>query len=140
MAVVTVTPKEVAPLAGCKTITGIAGENMDVGDVVQIQIDGAWDMANSTSAAGAAGLLGLVLSGSRSAASGAIVAGETISILQWGRVYLGASTNQAVGIPLFVAETDGAMDNAVPTNDRVLGYMDSPDTLTFNPDATPSDS
>lgn len=140
MANVTVTATQVRALPGAITAMYDAGEAMTVGNVVQMAGDAALDMANASSAATANGTLGIVVAAEGHSPTGAVAAGERVTIVLWGRVYLGESASLDETKVYFVGTTDGVITDVAPAAFRAIGYPLSPTILFFAPVTTEAGS
>lgn len=131
MATVTVTATQVRPLPGYVAHECEATEAMNVGDVCQINGSEKAEMANATAAAGVKGTLGIVVSGSRHAASGAIVAGERVVLVLNGRVYLGESAALDETKTYYTGAVDGDIVDVPTTYARPIGTPTGATVLNF---------
>ena len=112
----------------------VAGEALTVGNLVQIRNDGVFK-ANNTTAAGVAGVLGIVMTGSRAAADGSIVIGETVSVLTKGRVFVGVNQALTTKGTYYTSANAGRIADATSTNARIIGNTITSEILDFNPSA-----
>lgn len=131
MANVTVTAAKVRPLPGYIAHEATAGEAMTVGMVAQIVGDEEAEMANATTAAGVKGTLGIVAYGSRHAANGAIAAGERVTLVTLGRVYLGEDAALDETKTYYVGTTDGLISDTPTANSRPIGTPTGATVLNF---------
>lgn len=142
MANVTVTATQVRALPQALTRMINAGEAMTtgVGKVVQVEGDGDVAMANATAAAGANGVLGIIVAGERHDKDGDIASGERVTMVVWGPVYLGESAALDETKVYFVGETDGLITDTAPAHFRAIGYPISSTVLFFAPVTTEAGS
>lgn len=136
MANVTVDATNVRPLPGYVGFELDATEAMSVGMVIQVNGSSEAEMANCTTAAGVKGVLGLVVAGGRHAANGAIVAGERVTVVTYGRVYLGEAAALDETRGYYTAATDGLIADTAAANARPIGLATSATVLLFNPTST----
>lgn len=136
MANITVDAKNVRQLPGCITRLVNAGEAMAVGKVIQIVADSDAEMANAGSAAGVAGLLGIVVAGNRYDAEGDIANGERITIVIYGPVFLGENASLDETKTYYVSATDGVITDVAPAQYRAVGFAQNATTLIFAPVTT----
>lgn len=140
MAAVTITATHVRPLDGCQTRRFVSNEAMNIGDVVQVASDGEIEMANATTAAGANGLLGIVVAGANANKTGAIAAGEVATVAYWGMVYLGENAALDETKFYFVGTTDGDLDDVAPANERIVGVPASTTVFFVGQSTVPANS
>lgn len=140
MANVTVTATQVRPLKGALTRTLTAGEAMALGKGIQVAADGDAELWNATSAAGVQGVIGIVVAGNQAAADGDVAAGEAITVVISGPVYLGPDAALDETKLYFAAATDGVITDVAPANFRAVGYPINTTTLFFAPVSTPAGS
>jgi hypothetical protein len=140
MANVTVDATNVRPLPGYIGFELDAAEAMSVGMIIQVDADSEALMANATAAATNKGTLGLVVAGGRHAASGAIVAGERITVVTYGRVYLGEAAALDESKTYYTSTTDGLISDTPTANARPIGTPVSATVLNFSVTSTEAGS
>lgn len=127
----TINAKHVRPLDGCVTSMKVADIATAVGKGVRTTSTGVtpWDSASS---AGVKGNIGIIVSGEGHAADGAIAAGETVTVVWFGRLVLGATLDTT---KQYWATLAGAIGDAAQGFGRSIGSPESADIFMFDPDS-----
>jgi hypothetical protein len=142
MTVVTINPVHVRPLVGSIVRPATADETMVVGDLVYVS-DGDDVLVKKTDAdtlATVTGRIYQVVAGGRHMTNGAIIQGEAVTILEWGRVSWGPDVDLDVTAQYFVSNTAGKVDTAAGTNTRRIGSPETVEVFFFNPEAVAAPS
>jgi hypothetical protein len=117
-----------------ETIKGVAGENLQLGQLIYLYTDGYWYKAiASGSQAAATSLLGILV-GAQSATTS-----DNITVLLQGNTYTNKLLgSEAPGIPMWISTTAGSMQDSAPTSQgeyiRQVGHILATKVLRFNPD------
>lgn len=121
MAVVTISsPANIRPLVehGAVLVAGTAGSATDVGNLVAMSSDGAWDDADANASQALSKAQGICV-GSYDGET-VIAAGNPMTICVFGPVSgIGGLT---AGANYYVSDTAGAIDTAAGTFDRIVGW------------------
>jgi hypothetical protein len=143
MALITISnPALVRPLDGCRVERYIAGAAMTAayGKIGRVDSNGEVVLADATTAAGADGIVGIIVVGDAYDKDGDIADGETLSLVVFGRVYLGGGTTLDETAYHFIGTTAGRIADVAPQYFRVIGIPDSQTVLFVQPVATPAGS
>jgi hypothetical protein len=121
-----------------ETIKGVAGENLESGQLIYLYTDGLWYKTNATpdgtnGSASATSLLGIVITTSP------INTNDNIVVLLQGNVYTNQITGgEAPGSPLWINTNVGSMRNSAPAASgnirRQVGHILTFHVVRFNPD------
>jgi hypothetical protein len=121
-----------------ETIKGIAGENINLGELIYLYTDGLWYRADATpdgtnGASSAISLLGILVGSANAQATNPIV------VLLQGIVYTTSiQGSEALGIPLWVSIGAGNMRDTAPTSTgnvvRQVGHIIASHIVRFTPD------
>jgi len=117
-----------------ETIKGVAGETLELGQLIFLYTDGSWYKAvASGSQAAATSLLGILV-GSMPATPT-----ENITVLLRGNTYTDKLLgSEAPGIPIWISTTAGSMRDSAPSTQgqfiRQVGHILATHVLRFNPD------
>lgn len=137
MTTVAINPRHVRPLVGSVVIPGAkAAANMEVGDLVYMS-DGANKLVSLTDAdtlATVKNKIYQVVAGGRHNPTGAIVTGEAVTLLEFGRVSWGPDADLDVTKQYFASNTAGGVEDAAGTNSRRIGQPETDEIFFFNPD------
>jgi hypothetical protein len=117
-----------------ETIKGVAGENLELGQLIYLYTDGSWYKAVASGSQEAATSLLGILVGSMPATPT-----ENITVLLRGNTYTNKSLgSEASGIPMWISVTAGSIRDSAPTTQgqfvRQVGYMLAYHVVRFNPD------
>jgi hypothetical protein len=118
MADLAITATAVKPVLVWQQLTGPTDETVNAGQMVRIDTTtGKFTKANGT-AAGEARPIGIAI-------TTAGFAGQTITVVKQGLVDVGhALTAEAFDLPLYLSDTDGAIENSnAPTVDVIIGRV-----------------
>lgn len=133
MANVTITPNQIKPLVGSTVEPRTAAVAMTVGDLVYPSGDDNVNLTDADTAATVSGLVGIIVAGGRHEPSGAIIAGERVTVLWFGRVYLGDSANLDRTKAYFVSNTAAKLSDTPGTNPRRVGAPETSRIFFWNP-------
>ena len=119
-----------------ETIKGVAGENLDSGEIIYLNTDGLWYKADATPVTGdysAINLLGVLIN------TGAANQNDNIVVLLQGHVYTNSIiSGDTPGTPLWLNTTAGTARSSKPnsTNNvvRQVGHVLTSGVIRFNPD------
>lgn len=118
MTVITVTAARVKPVLIIEQETKPAAEAILRGQYVRLDTSGKWALGNGTTT-GEVGVGGGI-------ALRDVHAGESLTALRKGIVDIGDGfTALAYGAPVYLSDTDGALDTAAGTITKQIGYVDS---------------
>lgn len=121
MAVVTISsPANIRPLVehGAVLVAGAAGSATDVGNLVAMSSDGAWDDADANVSQALSKAQGICVASYDGET--VIAAGNPMTICVFGPVAgIGGLT---AGANYYVSDTAGAIDTAAATFDRIVGW------------------
>lgn len=134
MANLSLTVAQVRPLDGAYVRPIESAEDLTVGDLVQVTNSGILK-ANNTTAAGVAGALGIVVSGSEYRSTGVVKSGEMASVVLWGPVFLTVSLGLTSKGTYYTSATAGKIADATSTNARIIGNSLSSEILLLYPSA-----
>ncbi len=136
MADLTITPAKVAPLAGSIVVAKEAGEDMTVGNLVYVSSDGTVKLCDADTLATVTGQMGIVVAGNGNgglpSSTGAIVDGETVSVVVFGRVSFGEAILDETK-QYYASNTAGAIGDVTGTITRRVGAPESDTIFFFNP-------
>ena len=123
MADVTVTAAQVRPGHQAVTVKGASESAVTagVGKLFRLSDDETtWELADASTAVGAAGLLGICVSGIKGNTSGNLAAGEMCDFVVFGPVF--GFSSLAAPTTHFVSDTAGAISDVAGTASRAVGY------------------
>jgi hypothetical protein len=117
-----------------ETIKGVAGETLDLGQLIYLYTDGYWykAVANGSQEA-ATSLLGILVGAMPATPT------ENITVLLRGNTYTNKLLgSEAPGIPVWISITAGSMRDSAPTSQgqfvRQVGHILAYHVVRFNPD------
>lgn len=118
--------------------TGVAasGQSGSLGDVVQKDGDGNWQLADASTPAGVTGMIGIVVAGHKATPAGTWAASEKLDVVVHGRVFGISSLDETK--TYYVSDTAGDMAESAGTITRALGYAETGDIFFVTPDTSPS--
>lgn len=140
MANLTINPKHVRPLVGSTLVPKTAGVAMEVGQLVYFYADDEVRLTDADTAATVTGRVGQIVAGGRHEPTGAIIVGERVTVLEFGRVSYGPDANMDLSKQYFVSNTTGLMNDVPGTVTRRVGAPESSEVFFFNPDAASATS
>jgi hypothetical protein len=117
-----------------ETIKGVAGESLQLGQLIYLFTDGLWYQAiASGSQSAATSLLGILVGAQQAAPS------DNITVLLRGNAYTDKILgSEAPGIPVWISTTAGSMRDSAPISSgdfvRQIGHILTTHVLRFNPD------
>lgn len=132
MADLVITPKKIRPLIGGNlTPSMVANSAMNVGDIVYPSANNVVSLCDADTATTVDGLVGMVVAGNRGDINGAIISGETVTVLWVGRVAVDDGSLDLTK-SYFASNTTGKLADAAGTTSRRLAYPESTGVLFFN--------
>lgn len=118
MADLTIVPAQVAPVQVFEQVTLPAGEAIDAGEVVRLDVSTGYATLANASSAAEGRMIGIAINSA--------VAGQAVTIVKRGLVSLGdALDSQTLDELLAISNTDGKIDDGVgtPTADYNVGRI-----------------
>ncbi len=114
-----------------------AGEAMNLGDWIRIGSDEKAYQTDASTGAGVSGKIGLVVAASDHYynSDGSIAAGETITYVGLGDVYLGEDAALDETKAYYLSEEQGQITDVEPSISRLVGYPTSSKVFFVNPNA-----
>jgi hypothetical protein len=118
-----------------ETIKGTAGEQIETGNVIYLNSNGKWYLADATPNTGnytGTNLLGILIS------TTTVSADDIITVLLQGHVYTTVAGSSTSGVPIWLDTTAGRCTATAPSSTgnvkRQVGHVLSANKIRFNPD------
>ncbi len=127
MALVSLNATTIRPLKGAQVSQGVAGADMVIGDIVQMDGNNEAQLADMTAVGNLFMIVGV---GSFHRTDGSVKTGDGITLCSRGRVALGAAVLSPTAV-YFVGATAGKLDDAAGTTVRRVAGAESTQILVF---------
>lgn len=132
---ITINPATIRPLRGSTVSMSNAAEAMELGDLVYVSGDGEVGLTDADDSATLTGRLGIAVGVSNHINSGAVAAGERVTVLWLGRVAIPGAELDVTKI-YYVSNNPGKISDAPGTITRAVGGPETSEIFSFNPDTT----
>jgi len=113
-----------------------SGQSGYLGDVVQKDASGLWQLADASAASGVVGMVGIVVAGHKANYAGTWEAGEILDVVVIGRVFGISGLDETK--TYYISDTAGDMAETAGSVTRVIGWAETADIFFVMPSAEPS--
>jgi hypothetical protein len=133
MAVIDTDPTKIRALMGGSIMSQkIANVAMAYGNLVYPIASRKVALCDANTLATVSGMIGVVVAGGPPRASGVIAALDPVSILWFGRLFLGDDIALTENASLYVSDTAGEFDDAAGTIERRVAVAEEPNIVVFD--------